>query len=274
MTLAIQFPYQGADVLFNPYFSELIPAMSEAAVIRGYAFVLVPPDPPRDTFLRPLIEQGGVDGAILLDPVLGDVFPAALGEAGVPFVSLGRVADIPETPRVDQDFHAALAEVMTHLAEQGYERPALLSFPGNLTTLLDIQDAFEAVADDAVVAVAADPSDAAAADAARALLEGSTPPDVIVCLSERQSAAVYRTAADLGVEIPTDLGVVALGDSVAAGMVPPLTSVSLFADHAGRALVELVDHVIEGGDPPTLTLVPFELRERGSTRRRAARRSR
>src|SRR4051794_19861124 len=75
MTLAIQFPYPGAEVLFNPYFSEMVPAMSEAAVSRGYAFVLVPPDPPRETFVRSLIEQRGIDGAILLDPVLGDAFP-------------------------------------------------------------------------------------------------------------------------------------------------------------------------------------------------------
>lgn len=273
MTLAIQFPYQAADVLFNPYFSEMIPAMSEAAVGRGYAFVFVPPDPPRDSFLAPLIEQRGIDGAILLDPVLGDVFPTVLAEAAVPFVSLGRVPDAPDAPRVDQDFGAAFAQLAGHLSEAGYVRPALLSLPGQLTTLLDLQEAFEAAYEGGVVAVAADGSDHAAEDAARELLAGTQPADAIVCISERHAASVYRTAMDLGLSIPEDVGVAALGDAIAAGMHPPLTSVAMFADHAGRALVEMVHRVVEGGAIPALTLVPFELHARESTARRLDRRA-
>jgi DNA-binding LacI/PurR family transcriptional regulator len=267
MTLAIQFPYAGQDVLFNPYFSELVPAMSEAAVVRGYAFVLVPPDPPRDTFIRPLIEQRGVDGAILLDPVYGDTFPAALGEAGIPFVSLGRTPDAPAAPRVDQDFRALMRDVAGHLRANGYERPALLNLPGKLSTLLDIDEAFHEVAGDGASTAAEAPSDVAAADAARRMLTARDRPDAIVCLDERQAAAFYRVAAELGLDIPADLGVVALHDAMAPGMRPPLTSVTLFPDRAGRALVELVDRVLEGEDPPALTLVDWELRPRASTAR-------
>lgn len=273
MTLAIQFPYQAADLLFNPYFNEMIPAMSEAAVARGYAFVLVPPDPPRDSFLAPLIDQRGVDGAILLDPVLGDGFPAVLTEAGVPFVSLGRVPDAPEVPRVDQDFGAAFEDVAGHLRDGGYQRPALLNLPGQLTTLLDMQAAFDAASEGGVVVVAADGSDHAAEAAARELLAGPEPADAIVCISERHAASVYRTAMDLGLLIPEDVGVVALGDTIAAGMNPPLTSGALFPDHAGRAVVDLVHRVIEGEAIPALTLVPFELCARKSTMRHLDRRA-
>jgi DNA-binding LacI/PurR family transcriptional regulator len=267
MTLAIQFPYPGSELLFNPYFSEMIPAMSEAAVGRGYAFVLVPPDPPRDAFLRPLIERRGIDAAILLDPILGDVFPPALADAGVPFVSLGRVPGMPGTPRVDQDFPAAMETVVAHLRAEGYERPALLTLPGQLTTLLDIQAAFGQAAPEGAVVITADTSDVAADDAANRLLAGARRPDAVVCLSERQAAAVYRAAAQLGLRIPQDLGVAALGDSLAAGMRPPLTSVTLFPADAGRALIELADRVLAGEEVPTLTLVEFELRARRSTSR-------
>jgi DNA-binding LacI/PurR family transcriptional regulator len=269
MTLAVQFPYQGQDVLFNPYFSELVPAMSEAAVVRGYAFVLVPPDPSRDTFLRPLIEQRGIDGAILLDPVYGDTFPAALAEAAIPFVSLGRTPDAPSTPRVDQDFRALMHDVAEHLRGQGYARPALLNLPGKLSTLLDIEEAFLEVTGDAVAAAAEAPSDIAAADAARRMLAAGERPDAVVCLDERQAAALYRVAAELGVAIPDELGVVALHDAMAPGMRPPLTSVTLFPDRAGRALVELIDRVLEGEEPAEVTLVDWELRPRASTQRHA-----
>jgi DNA-binding LacI/PurR family transcriptional regulator len=265
MTLAVQFPYPGQDVLFNPYFSELVPAMSEAAVVRGYAFVLVPPDPPRDTFLRPLIEHRGVDGAILLDPVYGDRFPAALSEAGVPFVSLGRTPDSPDVPRVDQDFHALMRDVADHLAAQGYARPALLNLPGDLSTLLDIEAAFHAAFGAGVTVAPEDPSDVAAAGTARRMLDRDERPDAIVCLDERQAAAVYRAAAELDLAIPEDLGVVALHDAMAPGMRPPLTSVTLFPDRAGRALVELLDGILAGRPAAPVSLIDWELRPRAST---------
>jgi DNA-binding LacI/PurR family transcriptional regulator len=268
MTLAVQFPYQGHDVLFNPYFSELVPAMSEAAVVRGYAFVLVPPDPPRETYLRPLIERRGVDGAILLDPVYGDTFPAALLDAGIPFVSLGRTPDAPAAPRVDQDFGMVMRALAAHLREQGYVSPALLNLPGKLSTLLDIEDAFRDVFGSGVVVAAEAPSDVAAADAARRVLGASQRPDAVICIDERQAAAVYRAARELGIDIPDDVGVAALHDAMAPGMTPPLTSVTLFPDRAGRALVELIDRILADGPAPTLTVVGAELRPRSSTLRR------
>ena len=266
MTLAVQFPLQGLDVLFNQYFSELVPAMSEAAVVRGYTFVLVPPDPSHDTYLQPLVERRNVDGAILLDPSYGDPFPAALSEAGVPFVSLGRTPGAPDAPRVDHDFAALMRECVGHLRAAGYASPALLSFPGKLSTLVDIEAAFRAVAgEDATVIAAA--NEVAAWQAVARMLAGDKRPDAFVCIDERYAAAVYRAASDAGVRIPDEIGVAALHDGIATRMEPPLTTVALFPDRAGRALVELIDGILDGADPEPLTLVPFELRPRESTLR-------
>ncbi len=37
MTLGVQLPMASPEIVFNPYFSLLLPAMSEAAVALGYA---------------------------------------------------------------------------------------------------------------------------------------------------------------------------------------------------------------------------------------------
>jgi DNA-binding LacI/PurR family transcriptional regulator len=271
MTLAVQFPLEGADVLLNAYFSGLVPAMSEPAVVRGYAFVLVPPDPARETFIEPLIDRRGIDGAVLLDPRAGDPFAAALIESGIPFVSLGRTPDAPDTPRVDQDFTALMCEVAAHLDAHGYERPAFLNLPGEFSTLVDLQDAFLAAAPRGVAVAGADPTDAGAHAAARELLgrPAGERPDAVVTMDARQAAAVYRAASELRLAIPSEVGVVALDDAMAPRMDPPLTSVTLFPEQAGRALIELIDGVLAGEDPAPLTLVPFELRPRTSTGRRA-----
>jgi DNA-binding LacI/PurR family transcriptional regulator len=266
MTLAIQFPYQSPDVLFNPYFSEMVPAMSEAALVRGYAFVFVPPGP-SEGYLRTLVEHRGVDGAILLDPIEGDRFPVELTDAGIPFVSLGRIPGRPESPHVDHDYAALMAEVAAHLARAGYERPALMNLPGRLTTLIDIEEGFRSAFPSPLVTSSADHTDRGAAEAATDLLGRADAPDAVVCVSERQAAAIYRVADDLGLEIPDDLGVVTLGGTIAQGMVPAVTSVELSADRTGRELIVLLDRLLDGEPVPPLTVVPFALQPRSSTRR-------
>jgi DNA-binding LacI/PurR family transcriptional regulator len=266
MTLAVQFPFQGPDVLFNPYFSQMVPVMSEAALLRGYAFVFVPPGP-TEGYLRTLVDQRGIDGAILLDPQAGDAFPRALMDAGMPFATLGRVPERPESPRVDHDYAGVMAAIASHLAERGYGRTGLVNLPGHLTTLADIEDGFRSAFAAALVCATADHTDRAAEEAALAMLRREDRPDAVVCVSERHAAAVFRMAAELGLSIPGDLGVVALGSAFAPAMHPPLTSVELSPDRAGRELVALLERLLDGDDVPARTVVPFALQPRESTRR-------
>jgi DNA-binding LacI/PurR family transcriptional regulator len=270
MTLAVQFPMIWPEIVFNPYFAILLPAMSEAAVARGYAFALVPTNPSLAAFIEPLIGQRGIDAAILLDPIPGDVFPAALAEAGVPYVSLGRVPGLPGNPRVDQDFDAAVLGILEHLADQGYRRPALLTIPEDISSVADIRAAFERHVDQPIVALANDFSDLAATTAAERLLRLRPRPDAVLCITERQAVGACRAAATLGVAIPDELGVVSLGDSqVASGMNPPVTSLCVFPERAGEALVVLVDEVLNGDQaPPEVVLIPTQLVTRASTLRR------
>ena len=272
MTLAVQLPMIWPEIVFNPYFAILLPAMSEAAVARGYAFALVPTNPSPTAFIEPLIGQRGVDAAILLDPVPGDPFPVALAEGGVPYVSLGRVPGPHDNPRVDQDFDAAVHGIIGHLAEQGYWRPALLTIADQISSIVDIRAAFERHLDEPIVAIAHDFSDQAASTAADRLLRLNPRPDAVLCITERQAVGAGRAAATLGVRIPEDLGVVSLGDSqVSRGMKPPVTSLCVFPERAGEALVALVDHLLAGDPtPPEVVLVATELVVRASTQRRSA----
>ncbi len=268
MTIAVQLPMTAPDLVFNPYFSLLMPALSEVCVALGYAFALVPPYPSRAAFIEPLVARRAIDAAILIDPRPGDPFPLALADAGLPFVSLGRVPDIPATPRVDQDFDAAMVGIVEHLRQNGYSTPALLTIPDELSALEDIRQAFLRRAPRRLVAVAEDYSDGAAITAAAELLKAGSPPDAIICLTERQAIGAYRAAADLDLEIPGDLGVVSLGESaVSRSLQPPATSLSVFPELSGEALAKLTSKLLEGGPVPLLTLIPTELVVRASTLR-------
>jgi DNA-binding LacI/PurR family transcriptional regulator len=262
MTLAVQFPMSGPEMVLNPYFTALLPAMSEAAVGLGYAFALVPPSPGKSRLVDTLVLQRRIDAAVLLDPRRGDRFPKALARAG-------RLPDIAGSPRVDQDFQAAIQGILDHLTGEGYSKFAFLTIPDDLSSIVDIREAFERLAKGPLVAVADDFSDHAAARAVHALLRRRPRPDAVICLTERQAVGAYRAAEELNLVVPADLGVVSLGDSpVSRGLTPPATSLCVFPENAGRSLVTVIAAILEGESVPEVTLVPTELLRRDSTRRR------
>jgi DNA-binding LacI/PurR family transcriptional regulator len=266
MTLAVQFPFDTLAVLSAPYFNALVLSLSEAVIAHGYSSVLVPPNPPHETMVRPLVEQRGIDGAILLDPVPGDSFARAVDAAGIPMVSLGRNLDFPDTPRVDPDRDSAFAEIAAHLADSGYERPMMILPGGEMGNLIDLRRAFADNFPAGSVAVVVEHSDGATRTEVERLLGAASPPDCFICSSELQAVGVYRAAEALGISIPGEIGVVALGDSgMAREMKPPLTTLSIFPGRTGRLLVELIHQLLIGDDPPRETLVQTELILRGSS---------
>lgn len=268
MVLGVQVPLASAELLFNPYFSQLLPALSETAVALGYTFALVPPNPSVDGLITPLVERRGIEAAILIDPHPGDPFVRALLEAKLPFVSLGRVPEAPTNPRVDQDFDSAMKMVIAHLRSQGYERPAFFTISDEMTSIFDIRMAFEQLAPGATVAFSPDLSDGAAFDVARDLLGRRPRPDAVICLTERHALGLYRAAEVLGILIPEDLGVISFGESsVSRGLRPAATSVCVFPEQSGEQLVRLVHQLLQDENVPALTLVHTELRVRASTGR-------
>src|SRR4051812_40364742 len=43
MTLAMHVPFDGGEVMLNPFYTSMLPAMSAAALEQGYSFILLPP---------------------------------------------------------------------------------------------------------------------------------------------------------------------------------------------------------------------------------------
>jgi LacI family transcriptional regulator len=269
MTLALQISFSGPELLFNPFFTSLLPALSEAAIERGYSFAFVPPDAPSASFAEPLIGRRTVDGAILVDPRPGDPFVNEVLAERLPYVSLGRVIGAPAGPRVDHDHREVCRTVVGHLREQRYERIGLLSLREQVSYLVDLEAAFTAVIPEGEVIAA----DALSVDAGRAAAEelfaGQDRPDALFCTNDVLAVGALQAALSAGIRVPEDLGVVGVEDSTLAQHAdPPLTSVSAHPDEAGRLLVGTIDQVLEGeGDPAPLAIVPISLVVRRSSTR-------
>jgi DNA-binding LacI/PurR family transcriptional regulator len=271
MTLGLQITLSGHELVLNPYFASLLPAMSLAAIELGYSFLFVPPNPDRDAFVDPLLAGARIDGGIVIDPMDRDPFVSALLAGGTPFTSIGRLLDTPHENWVDNDHDAASAHVLEHLAERGYESPVLLTIPTRVSYVTDYSTAFagRSTAGADGIVVAEDLSEQAAVEAIKPLLGSADPPDAVFCIHDQLAIGVLRAASELGVCVPDELGVVGVTDSlIAAHARPPLTSVRVHAEQAGRLVVQLLDQLLRGeADISAPRIVPTRLVSRESTAR-------
>ncbi len=74
------------------------------------------------------------------------------------------------------------------------------------------------------------------------LLEDKNKPSAVFVGSDTLAIGCYKACHELGLSIPEDISIIGFNDvSQARYMVPPLTTVRLYTDYMGEAVVELVE---------------------------------
>lgn len=279
MTIGLHFPFEGDSFVLNPYFPELLEGLSAAAAEAGYGFLLIPASLEARFPLKLALKEGRFDGVIVADPTEDNALIPALLRRGIALVTTGgRYLKSAQVPWVDNDHRGGLVQLMAHLEEQGYRRPALLSIKGGFSYVQDVEETFEKEvrtrgAEVALVR-ADDLSEEQAFVHALRLLSRSPPPDAIVAAVDRQALGVLRAARELGLRVPRDLGVAGEGDTVLARHShPPLTSIRVRPRVLGEAAVQSLLTVVERSTIPENRVLPAELVPRASTRRTRSRRS-
>lgn len=266
MILGIHFPYEAGSLVRNPYFPEVLEGLSLAAAKTGYGFLLIPESGDADLL-------GRVDGAIIVDPLVGDPVTETILLQDMPVVTTGRCLMRPDIPWVDNDHQAGIRQIFSHLDTQGYRQPALLSTALRYSYIEDIERAYQQAvkARSASVRMAKPEnlSEPAAYQAALEMLREHKRPDAIIASTDHQAVSVLRVARDLDIHVPEELGVVGEGDTILAGTaVPPLTSTRVQPRLLGEAAVELILALLDGNaENVENRLIPAKLIPRDSTLR-------
>lgn len=275
-TLAIQVapfdPASQSSMLIpnSEYFLELLNGASEEAGRSGYALVLTPPG------VGPMaITAFAVDGAIIVDPHGDEGLLDPSWTSSHPVVTAGRTATRRDDPYVvDNDHEAATTSALEHLWEQGFRRPAAVITDLARSYTRDVIDAYTVFAEERGIPVQAIETGAgnSAGDALRALLDSDDPPDAIYAGAEDIAMDVLHQAAQLGIRVPTDLGLCSCVDSSTFNLTcPEVTGVFCHPRTIGQRAVGLLIDLIEGNKPKDrIIIVPTELRVRTSTLRRTA----
>jgi LacI family transcriptional regulator len=250
---------------------EFLVELTVSAPGRASHLVAFAPDP--DDVVagyRQTLASGLVDGFVLADTRTSDPRPPWLLEHEVPFVSFGRVWDLPELTRwVDVDGHAGVRDAVHHLVDAGYRQVGFLGWPVGSPVGDDRRRGWR----DAVAELGLDASAPAAAsvqdideatEAAEDVLDHLGPDAAVVCASDLLALGVLRAVRNRGLRPGADIGVVGFDDTdVAAAM--GLSSVHQPVAEAARIAWDmLIDPVRHPGPvllEPTLTIRASSLRE-------------
>ena len=268
MTLALQISLASHEIVLSPYYGELVPALSKAALARGYTFVLVPPAPEEEAFITPLLSQRSIDGAIVVDPRREDPFVTGLLELGIPFVTAGRVLDDDTAPVIDNDHDLLCANTLEHLRAQGCRHVAMLNFPGDTSYPVDVGSSFAERVPGGLTVTARELTEPAGFEAAQELLDHGGEIDAIFCVQDVLAVGALRALQARGIDVPREIAIASVGDSVLTLHThPTLTSTQVWPERIGELLITVLDQRLAGQDVPHLTLVPTELVVRESTLR-------
>ncbi|WP_434443114.1 LacI family DNA-binding transcriptional regulator [Lentzea sp. E54] len=247
----------------EPFFMEFIAGIEERLAERDLSVLLhvVADHEAEIAAYRRWAARGLVDAVVVVNPVAGDPRPAVLEETGLPAVVVGD----SHLPSVRTDHAGPIAEALGHLLELGHRRIARVTGPSALLHTRARTDALLAGCSEAgidPVIVEGDYSEEAGAKLTAALLTGPEPPTAILYDNDVMAVAGLAAAAELGIEVPARLSLVAWDDSTLCRLASPaLTTMSVDVHEFGVSVAESVLERIAGGPvtprwSPTARYVP------------------
>jgi DNA-binding LacI/PurR family transcriptional regulator len=259
---------------FNPPAQTIITNAARRCEQAGYSLNLIVGALDENELLG-IYRSGQADAVILVEILTHDWRVELLRSHDLPFVMIGRCADLAGLSYVDFDIGAGMADAVTHLAALGHRHIGLITL-GQATA--EKEYGFTTWAQQGYAAAcrqyrlptysrAAELNTDSVAAAVTDLLR--TEPQITGLVTPQDSAipGLLRAVTGLGLRIPQDISIAGLLDEAFAEMTtPPLTALSFPSREMGEAAVELlIAHLNDEGLPPQQVLIRPRLHVRGST---------
>jgi len=237
--------------LSNPFYPDLLQAISAELDRRGYRPVLLLDNGSDDTMFR-MLADGSLDGVILTSSKVDSSLPGRLLKQGVPAVLVNRYVDDVPTDSCVVDSVAGAILIAEHIVSLGHTEVALLSGSASSSTGRDRRNALiDAFAERGVDilpsrTLSGDFRFSEGQDNLRRLVESDPAITAVVCGNDILALGALDAARTLGISIPEDLTVIGFDDMpMAAWSMIGLTTVRQDTRGIGRAGVELLMRRLE-----------------------------
>ncbi len=202
-----------------------------------------------------------VDGVLLLDPRPDDHRIPLLRKLNVPAVLVG--AGVPDMSAVLDDPAAECRRAVEHLIERGHSRLGHVKGQG-VSRNVHRAEAFRQVTKELLGCEAVEAQ--GALEATKELLATPDPPSALIYDDDAAAAETVAHAAMLNIHIPTQLAVVAWGDSNVCQLVHPgVTAIHHDEAADGASAARLLLNHLKTGIPEQRTVDPGQLVVRGTT---------
>ena len=227
--------------LSNPVFAECFEGAERRARESGYSVMLTATgyDPAVESAAVQGLMDHQVDGLIL---TVADVAKSAtlddLDSAGMPYVLVYN--ESASHPYASVDNRAAACDMVTHLAQLGHKRIALVTGPLTASDrarrrLVGARACAKKLGLDAVQHISMSSHTGSDVEALRPL-RGKQAPTALFCSNDLLATAVIADLVGLGLSVPADISVCGFdGMRFGALLTPPLTTVAQPSDGIGQA---------------------------------------
>jgi LacI family repressor for deo operon, udp, cdd, tsx, nupC, and nupG len=261
----------------NPFFSQILQGIEDAAQRRGYSVLLgdTQHNDKREERYASMLKRKEADGLIFLGhrlPKEAASLVKATAPRCAPIVNGCEFSPRLGVPSVHIDNAKAAAEAMDHLYRLGHRRIGVITgplvSPLSRDRLRGVKTQAKAqAAEDELLVVQGDFSIASGAAMADQLLSRRDGPTAVFCFNDGMAIGVLQAAKRLGRRIPDDLSVVGFDDIQFARYTDPaLTTVAQPMREIGEGTVRLLLEILDGNEiAPVSVTLPHTLMVRSST---------
>jgi LacI family transcriptional regulator len=253
--------------LGNPFFTGVLKSVQRRARDAGYAVLVADSDEDpsaEEELIRMMAKQ--VDGVVLCSPGIKDSLITALAE-NQPLTLLNR--RVRGIGAALMDSAGGMRQVVGHLADLGHRRCAYLNGPRNSWSNRERRRGLRIAARQRNVEIVELGPFPPRYDGGVAAADLAVAADVtaIVAYNDVMALGVLARLRDLGIDVPGRLSVTGFDDLVfAAVCAPPLTTVAMPVQEAGRSAVDLLLGQLDHKDTATTQLdLPTHLIVRATT---------
>ncbi|PNQ70746.1 DNA-binding transcriptional regulator CytR [Vibrio agarivorans] len=238
----------------DPYFSEIIRGIEDAAMENGYLVLLGSGQQNKhDNTIVNHVFTKQADGMLLLGTDLPFDVSKSEQKNLPPMVMACEFAPELELPTIHIDNLTSAFEAVNYLTQLGLKRIAQISGPETAALCQFRQQGYQQALRRAGIEkqekynVSAEFSLEGGVNAARKLLELSNPPTALFCHSDTLAIGAIQEAKRLGFRVPQDLSIVGFDDIQFSQFCdPPLTTISQPRYEIGRQAVLMMLELLRG----------------------------
>lgn len=269
-TIGIVFPSSGDTAFQNPFFTEILRAISEGAHAYQYGLQFTTGKTEQEIYdnVVNMVQGQRVDGLILLYARQTDPIIAYLLALDFPFVVVGSPPSQEEAIiSIDNDNRLAGEEATAYLLDKGYQQVGFIGGERSLmVTIKRLEGYYDALGKAQIPVREAlvthnDFLVEGGRKAVNQLMSLVDPPSAVVITDDLMALGVLKALHDMTIQVPEDLAIISFNNTLFCELsYPQLSSVDIHIFDLGFAAVKrLTQHIENEGETFGKVIIPHTI---------------